>query len=64
MAEAMGYRDMTDEELRDAYREEFGAEFMADWGQGGHRDEILACLEAGEPQDVGEFIASLPRWPA
>lgn len=59
------YRSMTGEELREAYRHTFGAEFMEDHSQGGARDaELLACLEEGKPQDVETFIASLPRWPA
>ena len=64
MAEAMGYRDMTDDELHATYLQRFGACFVADWSQGAHRDEVIACLEAGVPQDTEAAIASLPRWPA
>jgi hypothetical protein len=60
----MEYQGMTSEQLREAYRDKFGAEFVADWTEGGHEAEISACLEAGKPQDVEAFIASLPRWPA
>ncbi len=59
------YGRMTLADLREEYREKFGLEFLADWTDGAdHRAEIAACLEAGEPQDVEGFIASLPRWPA
>lgn len=59
------YADMSNTELRNAYFERFGGFFAVQWGDTleEHREEVIACLKSGKPQDMKAFAASMPPIP-
>jgi len=58
------YSRMTDNELHKLYYKTFGMFFAIQWDDDDmHRDEVIACLESGTPQDEDAFWASVPELP-
>lgn len=59
------YSKMTDNELHELYLDTFGTCFAMLWDDDDmHRDEVIACLESGTPQDEDALWASVPDLPA
>lgn len=59
------YSKMTDNELHELYLDTFGTCFAMLWDDDDmHRDEVIACLESGTPQDLDALWASAPDLPA
>lgn len=55
------YSKMTDNELHELYLDTFGRCFAMQWDDDDmHRDEVIACLESGTPQDVDAMTMDVP----
>lgn len=55
------YERMSDNELHELYCDTFGRYFEMQWDDDDmHRDEVIACLESGEPQKPSAVMYNLP----
>ena len=58
------YDSMSNNELHELYYRVFGVFFAMNWDDDDpHRDEVIACIESGTPQDEEAFWASIPDLP-
>ena len=56
------YKEMSDSEVHELYADTFGEYFATHWDDDDpHRDEVIACIESGIPQDKSALVMRLPE---